>query len=64
MTDAPKPRGFAALSPERRREIAAMGGKAGTGVKGVATFSPEKLAETHRAALAARRAKKALTDAK
>ena len=32
MTDAPKTlRGFAALSPARRREIAAMGGKAGAG---------------------------------
>lgn len=30
MTDAPKkPRGFACLSPERRREISAMGGAAG-----------------------------------
>lgn len=28
MTDAPKPRGFAALSPERRREVAASGGAA------------------------------------
>jgi len=64
MNEPKKPRGFAALSPERRREIAAIGGKAGTGVKGVATFSPEKLAETHRAALAARRAKKALTESK
>ena len=27
MTDKPK-RGFATLSPERRREVAAMGGKA------------------------------------
>lgn len=26
MTDKPKPRGFAAMSPERRREIAAKGG--------------------------------------
>lgn len=26
--DAPKPRGFAAHSPERRREISAMGGRA------------------------------------
>lgn len=33
MTDAPpkKPRGLAAVSPERRREIAAMGGRAGKG---------------------------------
>ena len=30
MSDAPKkPRGFATLSPERRREISAMGGAAG-----------------------------------
>lgn len=29
MTDTPsKPRGLAAMSPERRREIASMGGKA------------------------------------
>ena len=46
MTDAPKPlRGFAALSPQRRREIATMGGKAGTGVKGLSAMSPERAAE-------------------
>ena len=28
MTDLPKPRGLATLSPERRREISAMGGRA------------------------------------
>lgn len=27
MTTTPKPRGFAAISPERQREIAAMGGR-------------------------------------
>lgn len=30
-TDARKPRGFATMTPERRREIAAMGGKGGAG---------------------------------
>jgi len=61
MTDTPRLRGFQLLSPELRREIAAKGGRSGTGIKGVATFSPEKLAEVHAKALAARRAKKALT---
>ncbi len=28
MTDEPRKRGFAALSPERRREVAAKGGRA------------------------------------
>ena len=27
-TPTPRPRGFAAMAPERRREIASMGGKA------------------------------------
>lgn len=32
MTNEPKkPRGFAAITPERRREIASMGGKASPG---------------------------------
>lgn len=30
MTTPPKPRGLAAMSPERRREIQSMGGKAST----------------------------------
>lgn len=28
MTNPPKPRGFAAISPERRKAIASLGGKA------------------------------------
>lgn len=28
MTEPKKPRGFAAMTPERRKEVAAMGGKA------------------------------------
>lgn len=37
----PRPRGLAALSPERRREIARAGGKASTG--GFRAMAPERL---------------------
>ena len=46
MTAPPKPRGFAAMTPERRAEIAAMGGRAGLGKKtGFALLPIEKLQE-------------------
>ena len=51
MTDAkkPKPRGLAAVSPERRKEIAALGGKAtqakGTGHHFDAESSKKALAK-------------------
>lgn len=50
MTDAPKkPRGFAALTPERRREISAMGGKAGAGTaRGFAVMDPARVQELGR----------------
>lgn len=42
-------RGFASLSPERRREIAAMGGAAGRDTKrGFANMDPERLSEIGR----------------
>ncbi len=41
-----KPRGFAALSPERRREIAAKGGAAGKDtVRGFAVMDPALVRE-------------------
>lgn len=50
MTDTPrKPRGFAALTPERRREIAAMGGKAGAGTaRGFAVMDTARVQEIGR----------------
>lgn len=42
----PKPRGFAALTPERRREIAAKGGAAGKNtVRGFAVLPTERVKE-------------------
>ena len=50
MTDTPKkPRGFAALTPERRREISAMGGSAGAGTaRGFAVMDPARVQELGR----------------
>lgn len=47
-TEAPKPRGFAALSPERRKEIARMGGK---------SIAPDKRAFSQNRELASRAGK-------
>lgn len=45
----PKPRGFATLSPERRREIAAMGGAAGAGTKrGFAVMDTDRVKDLAR----------------
>lgn len=44
----PKPRGFAALSPERRKEIARMGGK---------SIAPDKRAFSQNRVLASRAGK-------
>ena len=44
-----KPRGFATLTPERRREIAAMGGKAGAGTaRGFAIMDTARVQEIGR----------------
>jgi general stress protein YciG len=44
-----KPRGFAALSPERRREISAMGGAAGKDTaRGFAVMPTERVQELGR----------------
>lgn len=50
MRDTPKkPRGFATLSPERRREISAMGGAAGKDTKrGFAVMPTERVQELGR----------------
>ena len=50
MTDTPrKPRGFAALSPERRAEISRMGGAAGAGTaRGFAVMDPALVRELAR----------------
>lgn len=44
MSEGSKPRGLAAVSPERRREIASMGGKSVPKVK--RAFSDKKLARS------------------
>lgn len=44
----PKPRGFAALTPERRREIAAKGGRATVGQPRGFAVSSEKAKEAGR----------------
>ena len=44
-----KPRGFAALTPERRREISALGGAAGAGTaRGFAVMDPALVSELGR----------------
>ena len=44
-----KPRGFAALSPERRAEISRMGGAAGAGTaRGFAVMDPALVSELGR----------------
>ncbi len=51
MSDAPirKPRGFQCLSPERRREISAMGGAAGKDTaRGFAVMDTERVQELGR----------------
>jgi general stress protein YciG len=46
MTEPRKPRGFQCLSPERIREISAMGGAAGAGTKrGFACMSQDRIQE-------------------
>ena len=58
MTKDSKPRGFAAMTPERRKEIAAMGGKAVPNDKR-SFFANRKLA-----ALAGRKGGKSVPDDK
>lgn len=50
MTDTPrKPRGFQCLTPERRREISAMGGAAGKNTaRGFAVMPTERVQELAR----------------
>lgn len=50
MTDhPPRKRGFASMSPERRREISAKGGAAGRDTKrGFANMDPERVQEIAR----------------
>jgi hypothetical protein len=58
MSDGTKRRGFASMSPERRKQVTSMGGKAAW-KKGVARhFSPEEARQAGAKGLASRRRKK------
>lgn len=57
MADIPppkKPRGFALMTPERRREIAAMGGKTAHEAGNAHRFTPKDAAKHGRKGAAAR----------
>lgn len=63
MTQPKQPNGFAAMDPQRQREIASEGGRAAH-VKGTAhQFTPEEAREAGRKGGAARAAKRLATTA-
>lgn len=59
MTTTPKPRGFAAWSPEKLAEVSSRGGKAKSDTKGLGSMSDERRKAISAMGVAAR--KKPLT---
>jgi general stress protein YciG len=58
MTDTPKKRGFASLSPARRSEVAGIGGRTAHQMGLAHRFSPEEAKEAGRKGAAARKLKR------